>query len=102
MRLESRVSWEVLGIWKAKTRDEHMLVLKCKAGLGGLRCAKSSQAGDQRDRQAACSHRHLGGKPDAGKFSTPPLATNAHKAHRRASHPCISQLPLVPTCSRTL
>lgn len=43
MRLESRVAWEVLGIWKAKTRDEHVLVLKCKAGLEGLSCAKTSQ-----------------------------------------------------------
>lgn len=36
---------------------------------GGSEVCKDQSGSDQRDRWDDCSHRHLGGKPDAGKFS---------------------------------
>lgn len=94
-----RVAWEVPGAWKTRNRDEHMLILKCGAGVRSLRYRRSRQAGGRGGRQGLLAHVRTW---EGNLVLANSVLLCCLKAEGRASHSCLSLLPLVPTYSRTL
>lgn len=75
-----RVAWEAPETWKARNRDEQMIVLKHEAGL-------------RSERHTGCLLSWAPGMEAhwlPGKLSTSLVPANAHKAHRKST----SSLPL--------